>query len=349
MNSSGGNTIATATVNFNRSGYYAFGATITDSNGLSVLSTITKITVVQIATSFSLSATTGTIPTYNQDQMLTSTFIDQFGNPMVETVDRLGNNVSAPPEVQFTLEPSPFGSINITTASYNTNNGFGLYTAGGTAGSDTVTATANFISVVGGTSNGSSSITLSGTNNNVTNGFLVGDIVLGNGIPANDTIASVVSSTVFTLTTPATATASNVTILVGRAIERTTVSVTSGGTAPGGTAIKLNGLTLSPYDPAGSPAENLIRDGDLSTYYHANAATGVWVGLDLGAARTITQVKIGPRSGYTSSLVGATIQVANNPAFTSATTAYTFTSAPTDGQLDNISLSLTGTYRYIAC
>ena len=45
-------------------------------------------------------------------------------------------------------------------------------------------------------------------------------------------------------------------------------------------------------------------DGSLSTYFDAPAASasGAWVGLDLGSARNVWQVKFAPRGGWAARL-----------------------------------------------
>jgi fibronectin type 3 domain-containing protein len=92
-----------------------------------------------------------------------------------------------------------------------------------------------------------------------------------------------------------------------------------------------------------------VFDGNLNTYYDAaDNNLSDWAGLDLGTARTITQISYAPRAGYEYRMVGGQFQVSNTANFSSGVvTLFTITSAPTAGQLTTVSVSAPGTYRYI--
>ncbi len=93
---------------------------------------------------------------------------------------------------------------------------------------------------------------------------------------------------------------------------------------------------------------NAAFDGNLSSFFDPPSSStqgSQWVGLDLGTARTITAVKVAPRSGFAGRLVGARIQVSTDGV--NWTTAYTISAAPTEGVLTTYNLSLSGTFRYV--
>jgi hypothetical protein len=88
-------------------------------------------------------------------------------------------------------------------------------------------------------------------------------------------------------------------------------------------------------------------DGSLTTFYDS-LHTGDWVGLDLGTARVITQVKYCPRSGYEFRMVGGQFQGSNVADFSSGVvTLFTFTAAPTYGALTTQAISNTTPFRYV--
>ncbi|MBV8780536.1 MAG: discoidin domain-containing protein, partial [Phycisphaerae bacterium] len=122
------------------------------------------------------------------------------------------------------------------------------------------------------------------------------------------------------------------------------------GTPPTTTTSKLTGTasasTTASWNNAGNTYANVF-DGSTSTFFDSPNASGNWVQLDLGAAHTITQIVYAPRIGYESRMIGGIFEVSNDPTFAlGVTTLYTITSAPPDG-LNTLSLSITGTYRYV--
>ncbi|MBX9582568.1 MAG: discoidin domain-containing protein, partial [Gemmataceae bacterium] len=77
-------------------------------------------------------------------------------------------------------------------------------------------------------------------------------------------------------------------------------------------------------------------DGDLGTFFDAPEpiAEGAWVGLDLGAAHVIAQVKYAPRDGRADRMVGGRFQASNTPDFSAGVVdLYTVTVAPPEGVL----------------
>jgi N-acetylneuraminic acid mutarotase len=91
-----------------------------------------------------------------------------------------------------------------------------------------------------------------------------------------------------------------------------------------------------------------VFDGNFNTFFDAPAATGSWVGLDLGSAMAINQVGFAPRSGYASRMIGGEIQASNAADFSSGTvTLYTITASPTTGKITLQSVATNGGYRYV--
>jgi uncharacterized delta-60 repeat protein len=109
-----------------------------------------------------------------------------------------------------------------------------------------------------------------------------------------------------------------------------------------GTAIGTPGS----YRNHGTTIANAF-DGNLSTFFDAPDASGDWVGLDLGTAQVVTQVKYAPRAGYQGRMVGGEIQASNSADFSSGVvTLYTISSTPAAGVLTTRSLTNTKAYRY---
>ncbi|HEX8325443.1 MAG TPA: discoidin domain-containing protein [Tepidisphaeraceae bacterium] len=125
---------------------------------------------------------------------------------------------------------------------------------------------------------------------------------------------------------------------------RATVTVTAA------TAAKLTGTaigTAGSYNNGGNTIARVF-DGNLTTYFDAPSGTVTpWAGLNLGTARTITQLKFAPRSGYTARMVNGYFQVSNVADFSTATTIHTIATAPTAGVLTTVNVSVAGTWRYV--
>ncbi len=88
-------------------------------------------------------------------------------------------------------------------------------------------------------------------------------------------------------------------------------------------------------------------DGDGNTFFDAPAGTA-WVGLDLGAARSVTQVQLVPRAGYAGRMVGGTFQASNTADFSSGvTTLYTVKAVPAAGRFTAAAVTAAGSFRYV--
>ncbi len=120
--------------------------------------------------------------------------------------------------------------------------------------------------------------------------------------------------------------------------------------APPPVAAKLIGT------PIGTPTSWLnngdtiaqVFDGNFNTYFDAaNNSLTNWVGLDLGAAHNITQIKYAPRLWDEFRMIGGQFQVSNTADFSSGvTTIYTITTAPVAGQFTTVQVNASG-FRYI--
>ncbi len=104
--------------------------------------------------------------------------------------------------------------------------------------------------------------------------------------------------------------------------------------------------TTASYNNAGNTYLNVF-DGNTSTFFDSPNANGNWVQLDLGAAKTITQIAYAPRQAFETRVIGGVFEASNDPTFaTGVVTLYTVTGFPPDG-LTNISVNPGGTYRYV--
>ena len=108
--------------------------------------------------------------------------------------------------------------------------------------------------------------------------------------------------------------------------------------------------TAGSYNNNGNTIAKAL-DGSLSTYFDAPAASasGAWVGLDLGSARKVTQVRFAPRGGWASRMVGGRFQASNSATFASGVVdLHTITAAPTSGVLTTVNVNPAGAaYRYV--
>jgi hypothetical protein len=120
------------------------------------------------------------------------------------------------------------------------------------------------------------------------------------------------------------------------------------GTTPAAPT-KLTGTpigTPGSYKNHGTTIANVF-DNNFTTFFDAPDATGDWVGLDLGSAKVVTQIKYAPRSTYESRMQGGQIQASNTADFsTGVVTLFTITAKPIANQLTTQSITNTTAYRY---
>jgi fibronectin type 3 domain-containing protein len=118
-------------------------------------------------------------------------------------------------------------------------------------------------------------------------------------------------------------------------------------TAP---TVKLTGAAIGVggnYSPGSTYAA--ASDGSFTSYFDpANGTLTNWVGLDLGAAEMITQIRYAPRAGFEYRMVSGEFQASNSANFsTGVVTLYTVTAIPVAGQFTTVSVSPDGAYRYV--
>lgn len=107
-----------------------------------------------------------------------------------------------------------------------------------------------------------------------------------------------------------------------------------GPRAAGKLAGKVIG-TEGSWDDGGNTRE-MAFDGDPGTYFDApgEAASRAWVGLDLGSAQVIAQIKYAPRAAHAHRMVGGRFQASNAADFSfGVVELYRITAAPPEGVL----------------
>ncbi|HEX8323302.1 MAG TPA: PQQ-dependent sugar dehydrogenase, partial [Tepidisphaeraceae bacterium] len=88
-------------------------------------------------------------------------------------------------------------------------------------------------------------------------------------------------------------------------------------------------------------------DGNLTTYFNTSVSSA-WTGLDLGSAKTVSQIKFAPRSGYASRMVNGVFQASNSATFSSGVVQlYRITTAPAQGVLTTVNVNPGVAYRYV--
>jgi len=89
-------------------------------------------------------------------------------------------------------------------------------------------------------------------------------------------------------------------------------------------------------------------DGNLSTFFDGPVGNGDWAGLDLGSAQTITAISFAPRVNWAQRMVGGVFQASNSANFSSGVVnLYTITTPPAANTLTTVTVSVTGSYRYV--
>jgi hypothetical protein len=142
------------------------------------------------------------------------------------------------------------------------------------------------------------------------------------------------------------------------------ISVTAGSTLSGENFIDSVAKTTTPTTPttgqlhgtaiAASISSNSTLanafDGNLSTTYHSNTASGNWIGLDLGSAATITQIQFAAAASDPWNMEGGIFQASNTADFSSGVvTLYTIgnSAAPSSSSLNVANITASGAYRYV--
>ncbi len=116
----------------------------------------------------------------------------------------------------------------------------------------------------------------------------------------------------------------------------------AGYTQIAGTAIG----TAGSYKNQGNTIANAF-DGSTATFVDAPTASGSYVGEDFGSATGVYQVRLAPRAGYESRMVGGQIQASDTADFAHPIDVYTIETAPPAGTLTDLSLyPEVGVHRY---
>lgn len=116
------------------------------------------------------------------------------------------------------------------------------------------------------------------------------------------------------------------------------------------TIVQLTGITSANTTSSYNNSPNTyakVFDNNSNTFFDAPNASGNWVQIDLGSARTLTAIKYAPRVGFEYRMVGGYFQASNDPAFAAGVVKLGAVSAmPVDGLLNSIQGSA-GKYRYV--
>ncbi len=119
--------------------------------------------------------------------------------------------------------------------------------------------------------------------------------------------------------------------------------------SPGPHNNKLTGTvigTSGSWNNDGNTITNAV-DGDLTTFFDGPTNTGNWVGLDLGAAVPVANIRFFPRPGYAYRMNGGIFQGANQPDFSDAVNLWTLTQAPPESTFTAQVITNPTPFRYL--
>ena len=118
--------------------------------------------------------------------------------------------------------------------------------------------------------------------------------------------------------------------------------------APASTALTGTVIgTAGSYNNSGNTI-NKAFDGNLNNYFDGPTASGNYAGLDLGAAKVITQISYAPRPGQGGRMTGGVFQGSDSADFSGpVTTLYTVTTAPASGTFTTVNVSSALPFRYV--
>lgn len=88
-------------------------------------------------------------------------------------------------------------------------------------------------------------------------------------------------------------------------------------------------------------------DGNTTTFFDSAIATGSWVGLDLGAAYAITEIRYFPRSTFAARMRGGIFQGSSTADFSSGVVNLFSISADPSYAWNTVTVSASGTFRYV--
>jgi beta-galactosidase len=87
--------------------------------------------------------------------------------------------------------------------------------------------------------------------------------------------------------------------------------------------------TSGSWNGDGNTITNAV-DGDITTFFDGPTSNGNWVGLDLGSAKQITNIRFFPQIDFADRMNGGVFQGANVTDFSTAVNFWTLTDAPPD-------------------
>ncbi|TAG09387.1 MAG: hypothetical protein EAZ42_07145, partial [Verrucomicrobia bacterium] len=125
-----------------------------------------------------------------------------------------------------------------------------------------------------------------------------------------------------------------------------TVNAASGG---GGSPVKLTGTvigTTGSWNNNGYTRDKAF-DGDTNSFFDAAGANGNWVGLDLGSAQVVNQVRYYPRSDFPDRMNGGVFQGSNTADFSSGVTTLHTISGNPPISFTSVVISNGSSFRYV--
>jgi hypothetical protein len=114
--------------------------------------------------------------------------------------------------------------------------------------------------------------------------------------------------------------------------------------------VALTGTVIGTPGSWGNSGNTIDKafDGNLSTYYDAANGSGDWVGLDLGIARSVRQIKYCPRWNYGYRMYGGVFEGSNSADFSAGVvTLGTITTTPPSGGFSTMDIPNADTFRYV--
>ncbi len=128
-----------------------------------------------------------------------------------------------------------------------------------------------------------------------------------------------------------------------------TVVLTVNAASGGGSPVKLTGTTIGTtgsWTNGGNTRDRAV-DGSTSTFFDGPSANGNWVGLDLGTANQIVQVRYFPRQDWAGRMVGGVFQGSNTADFSSGVTTLHTISATPSMSFTTVTITNGTTFRYV--
>ena len=116
--------------------------------------------------------------------------------------------------------------------------------------------------------------------------------------------------------------------------------------SPGPSVYWVTGAVIGSSGTSNATAA-MVFDADITTFFDSTNASGNWVGLDLGTARVISNVRYCPRATNDSRMRNGAFQGANLATFADAVALLTITNTPPDATLTAQMVSNGTAFRYV--